>query len=186
MDEKVYVKDFPSKKWVPGKVIEIRGPLSYLIQLSDGRVRRRHVDAVRSRSVAVSLEMDNSGVEIPLVEMTEMNESDDTEPTPIVSSEMLDSNNSEPSEPDIAPSSSSPVLEQPAPPVPSSRRTSSCHRAPPTRYGYSFWLSWYLLLFHHWFWFVFMSDSWLDIHHHIRLFMFFCVSCCSMRSFITP
>ena len=32
VDEKVYVKDFPSKKWVPGKVIEIRGPLSYLIQ----------------------------------------------------------------------------------------------------------------------------------------------------------
>ena len=137
VDEKVYVKDFPSKKWVPGKVIEIRGPLSYLIQLSDGRVRRRHVDAVRSRSVTVSLEMDNSGVEIPPVEMTEMNESDDTEPTLIVSSEMSDSNNSEPSEPDIAPPSSSPPLEQPAPPVPSSRRTSSRHRAPPMRYGFS-------------------------------------------------
>ena len=82
VDEKVYVKDFPSKKWVPGKVIEIRGPLSYLIQLSDGRVRRRHVDAVRSRSVAVSFEMDNSGVEIPPVEMTEMNESDDTNQPP--------------------------------------------------------------------------------------------------------
>ena len=90
---------------------------------------------MRSRSVAVSLEMD-SGVEIPPVEMTEMNESD-AEPTPIVSSEMSDSNNSEPSEPDIAPPSSSPVLEQPTPPVPSSRRTSSRHRAPPMRYGFS-------------------------------------------------
>ena len=96
-----------------------------------------HVYAVRSRSAAVSLEMDNSGLEIPPVEMTEMNESDDTEPTPIVSSEMSDSNNLEPSEPDNALSSSSPALEQPASPVPSSRRTSSRHRAPPMRYGFS-------------------------------------------------
>ncbi len=32
--DKVYVKDFPnSKQWKPGEIIEVRGPLSYLVEL---------------------------------------------------------------------------------------------------------------------------------------------------------
>lgn len=48
----VYAEDFSSttEKWVPGIVQKVTGPLSYHIQLSDGRVIRRHVDNVRSRS----------------------------------------------------------------------------------------------------------------------------------------
>ena len=47
----VFVKDFPSgKTWLSGSVSEVRGPLSYYVTLLDGRVVRRHVDHIRSRS----------------------------------------------------------------------------------------------------------------------------------------
>ena len=46
----VYVKNFsPGPQWVPGKVIEISGPVSYVIQLNDGRQRRCHIDHLRAR-----------------------------------------------------------------------------------------------------------------------------------------
>ena len=42
----VYVKNFsPGPQWVPGKVIEVSGPVSYVIQLNDGRQRRCHLRA---------------------------------------------------------------------------------------------------------------------------------------------
>ena len=47
----VYTKDFSSTPliWIPGTVTKVTGPLSYHIELGDGRVVRRHVDAVRAR-----------------------------------------------------------------------------------------------------------------------------------------
>ena len=47
----VYTKDFSSTPliWIPGTVVKVTGPLSYHIELDDGRVVRRHVDAVRAR-----------------------------------------------------------------------------------------------------------------------------------------
>ena len=37
LNDGVYVKDFPHpKKWAPGKIVEVRGPLSYLVELCDG------------------------------------------------------------------------------------------------------------------------------------------------------
>ena len=48
-DINVYVNDFPNaRKWLPGKIIKVRGSLSYFIELNDGRVVCRLVDAVRS------------------------------------------------------------------------------------------------------------------------------------------
>ena len=36
LNDGVYVKDFPHpKKWAPGKIVEVRGPLSYLVELCD-------------------------------------------------------------------------------------------------------------------------------------------------------
>ncbi len=66
--DSVYIKDFPDqKKWVPGTIVQTRGPLSYHVELHDGRVVRRHVDAVRSR---VSDEgSSTSDVEIPSPEI---------------------------------------------------------------------------------------------------------------------
>ncbi len=50
--DQVYAEDFStsSEKWIPGVVKKVTGPVSYRIQLSDGREIRRHVDSVRSRS----------------------------------------------------------------------------------------------------------------------------------------
>ena len=63
----VFVKDFPSgKTWLPGSVSEVRGPLSYYFTLLDGRVVRRHVDHIRSRSSqSASPPTGESDVEIP-------------------------------------------------------------------------------------------------------------------------
>ena len=63
----VFVKDFPSgKKWLSGSVSEVRGPLSYYVTLLDGRVVRRHVDHIRSRSSqSTSPPPRESDVEIP-------------------------------------------------------------------------------------------------------------------------
>ena len=49
----VFTKDFSSTPllWIPGTVVKVSGPLSYHIELRDGRVVRRHVDAVRSRKL---------------------------------------------------------------------------------------------------------------------------------------
>jgi len=46
----VYVKDFSGKEdWLPGIITKIQGPLSYLIELEDERVIRRHTDHIRLR-----------------------------------------------------------------------------------------------------------------------------------------
>ena len=47
----VLVRNFQgSQKWLPGSVIQVRGPLTLDIQLEDGRIVRKHLDHVISRS----------------------------------------------------------------------------------------------------------------------------------------
>ena len=51
MGNPVFVKDFPiGKNWLAGTVSAVKGPLSYHVTLTDGRVVRRHVDHVRIRT----------------------------------------------------------------------------------------------------------------------------------------
>ena len=45
----VYVKDFSTLTWIPGKITKVTGPLSYHVEVDRGRVLRRHVDALRTR-----------------------------------------------------------------------------------------------------------------------------------------
>ena len=46
----VFVCDFPNgKKWLPATVTQSKGPLSFLIELDDGRVIRCHIDHIRVR-----------------------------------------------------------------------------------------------------------------------------------------
>ena len=41
----VMVRDFHSStKWIPGEIIDRSGPVSYTVQLQDGKVIRRHID----------------------------------------------------------------------------------------------------------------------------------------------
>ena len=47
----VMVKDFIVKKWIPGEIVNTTGSLSYSIQVENGRIIRRHVDHIKSRSV---------------------------------------------------------------------------------------------------------------------------------------
>ena len=48
IDDAVYVQDLPSRStWLPGTVVKIREPLTYDIELEDGRIVTRHVDNVR-------------------------------------------------------------------------------------------------------------------------------------------
>ena len=51
IDDKVFVRDFPGgKTWLPGSVVETQGPLSFIVDLEDGRRVRRHIDHVRLRT----------------------------------------------------------------------------------------------------------------------------------------
>ena len=62
-EDNVYVKDFPNtNKWIPGKVREIRGPLSYLVELMDGHVVRHHGDALRPCALLPDQNTGNTGL----------------------------------------------------------------------------------------------------------------------------
>ena len=47
IDDAVYVQDLPSRStWLPGTVVKTQGPLTYDIELEDGRIVTRHVDNI--------------------------------------------------------------------------------------------------------------------------------------------
>ena len=48
--EKVYVKNFGTgQKWLEGKIAECTGPVSFLVEMEDGKLVRRHQDQLRHR-----------------------------------------------------------------------------------------------------------------------------------------
>lgn len=50
--EQVFVRNYQSgERWIPGVIQDITGPVSMRVQLQDGRIRRYHLDQVRTRSV---------------------------------------------------------------------------------------------------------------------------------------
>ena len=56
--DSVFVKELPSgSSWLPGVVIEQRGPRSYLIELKNGCVVRRHMDHIRTRVVMIMMKL---------------------------------------------------------------------------------------------------------------------------------
>ena len=84
VNDPVYVKDFPDQKaWIPGTIVAVKGPLSYHVELNDGQVVRRHIDAIRSCSAAVQSDTatPDSDVEIPPPELpdTPASPADDSE-----------------------------------------------------------------------------------------------------------
>ena len=105
LGDSVFVWNFAaSPTWVAGSITAECGPRSFDVELCDGRVVKRHIDHIRSRTVARP--WDNPA-------------SVDTEDIPLPST-------SAPPEPVDAPSPS-------APPVTSPRRSTRTHR-PPDRY----------------------------------------------------
>ena len=136
----VYVKDFPHpKKWAPGKIVEVRGPISYLVELCDGRVVRWHVDALFARMTDAPPEC----TETPAAERTEVNISPDSvsmaptlvETTPPTESEGITVPSGTASvDTDVSPQ---PAQELPLPASSPPIRRSTRHRPPPERYGFS-------------------------------------------------
>ena len=51
LKDPVYVENFTSwkPKWIPGTIVKITGPLSYVIELQNGTTVGRHVDSVRKK-----------------------------------------------------------------------------------------------------------------------------------------
>ena len=71
-DDTVWIRDFHgTDKWRSGIVIECLGPVSYMVEVQDGSVHKRHVDHIHDRvdnsSVPTSLSTTQSSEESPLV-----------------------------------------------------------------------------------------------------------------------
>ena len=59
--QKVYAKNFRGKpRWLPGTIIQVSGPLSFRVELLDGRVMRCHQDQLRARESDATRAEDNS------------------------------------------------------------------------------------------------------------------------------
>ena len=54
-----------SSRWLPGVVTRQLGPLTYLIQLTDGTVWKRHLDQLRARGDASEIEPTEGETELP-------------------------------------------------------------------------------------------------------------------------
>ena len=53
----MFVKNYHhGDKWLPGVIQKKTGPVSFVVKLTDGRVRRCHQDQLRRRSVEVHLD----------------------------------------------------------------------------------------------------------------------------------
>ena len=63
--DSVVARNFSGTKatWVPGEVLEVRGPLTYLIRLEGGRIRKRHVDHIRRADALGQLNLSSSTFE---------------------------------------------------------------------------------------------------------------------------
>ena len=56
-EDTVFVKNFQSgDKWLPGVISKRTGPVSFVVQLSDGRERRCHQDQLQKRTVEVTVD----------------------------------------------------------------------------------------------------------------------------------
>ena len=86
----VFVKNYHSgDKWLPGVIQKKTGPVSFVVKLTDGRVRRCHQDQVRRRSVEVSQDDSvDSEILVPPIEVSSPPTSPDfAVPTPEMSTE---------------------------------------------------------------------------------------------------
>ena len=81
VDNSVYVHNLTQgPRWLPGVITAVRGPLSYTVTLTDGRVVRRHVDHVRKRTDLPARELDDDWVP------DQPSSTDTTVPAPTVTS----------------------------------------------------------------------------------------------------
>ena len=57
VDQEVMVRNFrEGDKWTSGKIVDQLGPVSYLVQCSDGSMWRRHVDHILDKTLSSELD----------------------------------------------------------------------------------------------------------------------------------
>ena len=71
VDDPVFVRIFATSgsTWLPGTIVEARGGLTFHVEMSDGRIFRRHIDRIRKRTCSVDNES-NEGADDFLPELT--------------------------------------------------------------------------------------------------------------------
>ena len=53
--QQVMLKDFRTNgTWLPGSIVQQTGPVSYKVEIGDGRILRRHIDHIRDRTHSLS------------------------------------------------------------------------------------------------------------------------------------
>ena len=95
VNDHVYIKNFaPGLRWLEGIVTNVTGPLSYEVQLRDGRLIRRHVDHVRTRNASTGAddcvithpphtdERERRAEVTPILESADIERNDETVPYP--------------------------------------------------------------------------------------------------------
>ena len=77
----VFVKNFQSgDKWLPGVISKRTGPVSFVVQLSDGRERRCHQDQLQKRTVEVTVDSPvETETPVPRTSATDQHSSSETE-----------------------------------------------------------------------------------------------------------
>ena len=59
----MFTRDFPNKSvWLPDILVRERGPLMFDVELEDGRIQRRHMDHLRSRTVTAQRQPDGAPI----------------------------------------------------------------------------------------------------------------------------
>ena len=125
----VWARDFRgSTKWVPGVVVQCTGPLTYMIQLDDKSLWKRHVDHLQSRvetqpnpsTLTATDDSESSDSPfIPIIPSTE----------PSLTSDETSQSTTEQSQPVEQQNTNSQTSQVPAP-----RRNPSRNRHPPKRF----------------------------------------------------
>ena len=127
--EEVYVKNFASNtpKWLRGKILGHSGPISFKVELDDGRVCKRHIDHVRHRETApdsTSLPSEDIDNDIDM-------DIDTSGPT-------ANQNEGPPDLPAPIPAPERPRVPQSTTSVPERKTYPTRDRKPPQRYGLTY------------------------------------------------
>ena len=68
MGQRVIVRNLhPGLQWIPGTIIECKGPLSYLVQVAEGRIWKQHVDHLQE---TMATPQDQTSLILPASEST--------------------------------------------------------------------------------------------------------------------
>ena len=60
LEQEVMIRNFrEGDKWIPGKIVDQLGPVSYLVQCNDGAMWRRHVNHIQDMTVTQELNPDS-------------------------------------------------------------------------------------------------------------------------------